>query len=132
MTAAGGVKMVVGVEEFDAVDGSVGGEVDVQFVGDADGLDGLGFLAQLDIGDVVLRVVGDAHGLFPFQYGSIVALFINRSSHPCQSTTPKVPRGCGGNHFPRVSLPHAAVVFAAGVGFFGSAGDVGPVVDFDG
>ena len=29
-------------------------------------------------------------------------------------------------------LPHAAVVFAAGVGFFGSAGDVGPVVDFDG
>ena len=45
----------------------------------------------------------------------------------------KSPEGVRGKSFPpRFCLPHAAVVFAAGVGFFGSAGDVGPVVDFDG
>src|SRR5207244_2492778 len=56
----------VGVEEFDAVDAAVGGDVDVEFVGDYDRSDVAGFLFEAKVGDVGVGIVGQFHGGAPF------------------------------------------------------------------
>jgi hypothetical protein len=83
--AVGGVELVDGVEELDAVDGAVGGEVVADLVGDADGL---GLLAQPDTGEVVLRVVGEAHGLSPLQKNSARTVITSQPSSVRVKTGP--------------------------------------------
>lgn len=53
-----GALLFVGVQQFDAVHRSVGRDVHIQFIADADGFHLDLFLVQPDVGDVVTRVVG--------------------------------------------------------------------------
>jgi hypothetical protein len=99
--SVGGLELVVGIEELDALDGAVGGEVDADLVGDTDGLHRLGLLAQSDIGDVVLRVVGKAHGLPPLIPPTASPLFAPRST---TIHHPKGKDGAGRRAFPHSSL----------------------------
>ena len=54
-------KLLVGVEQFDAIDGAVRRDVYVYFVAEMKGFNLRSFLVQAQIGDVVARIIGELH-----------------------------------------------------------------------
>jgi len=66
--AVAGPELLVGVEQVDALDGTIDGNVRVDLVEDAVRLDRLALVTQLQIGDVVLRVAGEANPLEPVRH----------------------------------------------------------------
>jgi len=61
VAAVAGAELLVGVQELDAGDRAVGGEVDVDLVADADGLDIGGGRAKANLGDVPAGIIGQVH-----------------------------------------------------------------------
>jgi hypothetical protein len=62
----GCLELRVGVQKLDSIDGAVGCDIDVDLIGKPDRLDGLPFLAQPQVRDVVGRIISQSHGMVPF------------------------------------------------------------------